>query len=114
MADYVIIDVCSSGEDSVKDILNKVVNNARRGPGRVFQIAILCPQVNYTKYLLNANEVVANNMDTRIELYEVSSSDGAVKTIKYLISRCKPRQIIKLANLDLGELESLVKGLNSN
>ena len=109
VADYVIIDVCSNGEDSVKKVLGSAVSNARRGPGRVFQIAILCPQVNYTKYLLNANEVVANNMDVRIELYEASSGDGALKVLRYLAGRCRPRQIIKVVNLDLGEFEGLTQ-----
>ncbi|MGC8570505.1 hypothetical protein [Caldivirga sp.] len=109
ITDYVIIDVCKNGEEAVRKTLSSAVINARKGPGRVFQIAILCPQVDYTKYLLNANEVVANNMDVRIELYEVSSEDGALKTLRYLANRCKPRQIIKVANVDLGEFENLNK-----
>jgi len=52
---------------------------------------------------------VANNMDVRIELYEASSGDGALKVLRYLAGRCRPRQIIKVANLDLGEFEGLTQ-----
>ncbi len=111
-ADYLIVDVCRLGEESMKSILDKAIIEARKGPGRLIQIAYLCPTANYTKYLLSANEAVANNIDVRVELYEVSSEGSILSTLSYLSSKCRPRRIVKYIDIDLGEFEKLaVKAL---
>jgi len=48
---------------------------------------------------LTANEVTANNMDARIELYEASGAEGAMKIFNLLTQKCAPVKVY--ADIDM-------------
>ena len=90
---YAFLGVCNDDMDKYKQLLSDALSRARRESGRLIVISVLCPNIDYNKYLLTANEVTANNMDARVELYEVRGVEGAIKVFNLLSQKCAPVKV---------------------
>ena len=90
---YAFLGVCNDDMDKYRQLLSDALSRARRESGRLIVISVLCPSIDYNKYLLTANEVTANNMDARIELYEASGAEGAMKIFNLLTQKCAPVKV---------------------
>lgn len=103
---YAFLEFCNDA-DSYKRLLSDALTRARREGGRLIAISILCPGADYNSYLLTANEVTANNMDSRIELYEVSGAEGAVKVFGLLVRKCAPARVYSGVDAALDGVEAV-------